>query len=130
MSASGSIARGNENNAHQPDGTYYLGPGARPRTPSSTLGARYRLTRWLQLVAQVNNIFDHHYYSAAQLGPTVLTARGHVHREAAAGDQRRVSRRAVHVLRARRADDILVRRALHAQVRNEQLTSKNYELTF
>ena len=39
-------------------------------------GARYTLTRQLQIVAQVNNIFDRHYYSAAQLGPTGLTAAG------------------------------------------------------
>ena len=28
IAASGSFARGNENNSHRPDGTYFLGPGA------------------------------------------------------------------------------------------------------
>ena len=30
IAASGVVARGNENNAHQPDGIYYLGPGSTP----------------------------------------------------------------------------------------------------
>jgi outer membrane receptor protein involved in Fe transport len=76
VSTSDSIARGNENNAHQPDGMYYLGPGSSPAYAVVNAGAQYRLTRWLQLVAQVNNVFDHHYYSAAQLGPTALTGAG------------------------------------------------------
>jgi outer membrane receptor protein involved in Fe transport len=76
VAASGVIARGNEDNAHQPDGTYYLGPGSSPAYAVVNAGARYGLTRWLQLVAQVNNIFDRRYYSAAQLGPTGLTAAG------------------------------------------------------
>jgi len=76
VSASGSFARGNENNADQPDGAIYLGPGSSPAYGTVNLGARYRLSRWLEAVAQVNNVFDHHYYSAAQLGPTGLTAAG------------------------------------------------------
>jgi outer membrane receptor protein involved in Fe transport len=76
VAASGVIARGNEDNAHQPDGTYYLGPGSSPAYAIVNAGARYGLTRWLQLVAQVNNVFDRRYYSAAQLGPTGLTAVG------------------------------------------------------
>jgi outer membrane receptor protein involved in Fe transport len=76
VAASSSFARGNEDNAHQPDSTYYLGPGSSPAYTIVNLGARYRLSRWLEAVAQVNNVFDHHYYSAAQLGPTGLTAAG------------------------------------------------------
>jgi outer membrane receptor protein involved in Fe transport len=76
VSASDSIARGNENNLHQPDGSYYLGPGSSPAYAVVNAGARYRLARRLQLVGQVNNVFDHHYYSAAQLGPTALTGAG------------------------------------------------------
>jgi hypothetical protein len=30
----------------------------------------------LQLFAQINNLLDHHYYTAAQLGPTGFTAAG------------------------------------------------------
>jgi outer membrane receptor protein involved in Fe transport len=76
VAASGSFARGNEDNAHQPDGTYYLGTGSSPAYAIVNLGARYRLNRWLEAIGQVNNIFDLHYYSAAQLGPTGLTAAG------------------------------------------------------
>jgi outer membrane receptor protein involved in Fe transport len=76
VAASGSFARGNEDNAHQPDGTYYLGTGSSPAYAIVNLGARYRLNRWLEAIAQVNNVFDLHYYSAAQLGPTGLTAAG------------------------------------------------------
>jgi outer membrane receptor protein involved in Fe transport len=40
------------------------------------LGVRYRLTKQLELTGQVNNLFDHHYSSAAQLGPTGFTSTG------------------------------------------------------
>ena len=35
IAASGVLARGNENNAHEPDGTYYLGPGSKRRPMAS-----------------------------------------------------------------------------------------------
>ncbi len=76
VSVSSSFARGNENNAHQPDGVYYLGPGTSPAYAVASLGARYQLLSWLQLLAQINNLFDTHYYTAAQLGPTGFTATG------------------------------------------------------
>jgi outer membrane receptor protein involved in Fe transport len=76
IAASGTIARGNENGAHQPDGTYYLGPGSTPAYGTVNLGARYDLATWLQLLAQVNNIFDAHYYTAAQLQATGFTSTG------------------------------------------------------
>jgi outer membrane receptor protein involved in Fe transport len=73
VAASGSYARGNENNAHQPDGIYYLGPGTSPAYGVVNLGARYQVRRWVQVFGQINNVFDHHYYTAAQLGPTGFT---------------------------------------------------------
>jgi outer membrane receptor protein involved in Fe transport len=76
IAASGLIARGNENDAHQPDGTYYLGPGSTPAYGIVNLGARYDFNRWLQVIAQVNNIFDTHYYTAAQLQATGFTGSG------------------------------------------------------
>jgi hypothetical protein len=30
----------------------------------------------VQFFVQINNLFDHHYYTAAQLGPTGFTANG------------------------------------------------------
>ena len=58
LAVSGSFARGNENNPHEPDGTYYLGSGSVPGYAVVNLGARFRLTSWMQLVAQVTNLFD------------------------------------------------------------------------
>ena len=76
VAASSTFARGNENNQHQPDGTYYLGPGTSDAYGVVNLGVRYRLTKQLELIGQVNNLFDHHYSSAAQLGPTGFTDTG------------------------------------------------------
>ena len=68
------------------------------------LGVRYRLTKQLELVGQVNNLFDHHYSTAAQLGPDGFHQHRHLHRPAAAADRRRVPARERDVLRARLAD--------------------------
>ena len=76
QAASSSLARGNENNLHEPDGTYYLGPGSVPGYAVVNLGAGYQLTRWVQFVAQVTNLFDRKYYSAGQLGPFGFTDTG------------------------------------------------------
>lgn len=73
VAASGSFARGNENNLHEPDGTYYLGAGDSPGYAVVNLGGRYTLTRWLQLVGQINNLFDRRYYTASQLGASGFT---------------------------------------------------------
>jgi outer membrane receptor protein involved in Fe transport len=76
VGVSSSYARGNENNLHQPDGTYYLGPGSSPGYAVLNLDAHYKVNRWLQLVARINNLFDRRYYTAAQLGPAGFTATG------------------------------------------------------
>ena len=76
VAVSGSLARGNENNQHQPDGVYYLGDGTVAGYATVNGGAHYRLTRAFQLVGQVNNIFDRRYATAAQLGATGLTSEG------------------------------------------------------
>ena len=73
MGVSGSLARGNENNLHEADGTYYLGPGDSPGYAVVNVGGRYTLTRWLQIVGQINNLFDTRYYTAAQLGALGFT---------------------------------------------------------
>jgi len=65
-----SFARGNENNLDQPDGVYYLGPGFSPGYGVMNVGAHYQLFSKLQLFVQMDNIFDHHYYTAAQLNTT------------------------------------------------------------
>jgi outer membrane receptor protein involved in Fe transport len=76
VAASSAYARGNENNEHLPDDVYYLGPGTSPAYGVVNLGARYQVARWIQLFGQINNLFDHHYYTAAQLGPTGFTDQG------------------------------------------------------
>jgi len=76
VAVSGAYARGNENNLHQPDGQYYLGSGRSPGYAVSNLGARYQAAHWLQFFAQINNLFDRRYFTAAQLGPTGFTDEG------------------------------------------------------
>jgi outer membrane receptor protein involved in Fe transport len=71
-----SLARGNENNGHQPDGKYYLGPGRSAGYAVFNLGASVRLTPRWQLLAQVNNVFDTRYSTAAQLGAAGFDASG------------------------------------------------------
>jgi outer membrane receptor protein involved in Fe transport len=73
---SSSYARGNENNMHEPDGQYYLGEGRSPGYAVVNLGARYQATQRLQFFAQINNLFNRRYYTAAQLGPTGFTDTG------------------------------------------------------
>src|SRR5262249_25057780 len=58
MSAfSSSFARGNENNRHEPDGLYYLGPGTAPGYAVFELGGRYQVHPRLEFFAQVSNLF-------------------------------------------------------------------------
>lgn len=65
-----SYARGNENNLDQPDGVYYLGEGFSPGYGVLNLGGHYRIQKHVEFFAQINNVLNHHYYTAAQLGTT------------------------------------------------------------
>ena len=76
IGSGGSFARGNENNAHQPDGVYYIGEGSVDGYAVVNLGARYQLSSLVQLVAQIDNLFDTDYATAAQLGPAGFTPSG------------------------------------------------------
>jgi outer membrane receptor protein involved in Fe transport len=76
LAVSSSYARGNENNAYQSDGKYYLGPGVSPGYAITNFRAHYDLLKYLQLAVQVDNVFNHEYYTAAQLANTGLTAAG------------------------------------------------------
>ena len=75
---SSSYARGNDNNAYTADGIYYLGPGVSPGYAITNLRVHYDLTRHFQLAFQVDNLFNHEYYTAAWLSNTQLTAQGAV----------------------------------------------------
>jgi len=65
-----SYVRGNENNQHQPDGVYYLGPGQSPGYGVVNLGARYKISSHYELFGQINNLLNRHYYTAGQLAST------------------------------------------------------------
>ncbi len=65
-----SFARGNENNLDQPDGIYYLGQGFSPGYAVVNAGAHYQVQKRTQLFVQINNVLNHRYYTAAQLGPS------------------------------------------------------------
>ena len=67
---SSSVARGNENGQHQPDGVYYLDQGHSAGYAVLNFNATYRATKGLELFAQINNVADRKYSTAAQLGPT------------------------------------------------------------
>jgi outer membrane receptor protein involved in Fe transport len=71
-----SFARGNENNAHEPDGELYIGPGKTGGYTVVNLGAEFRPSPALKIFAQVNNLFDREYYTGAQLGSTGFNAAG------------------------------------------------------
>jgi outer membrane receptor protein involved in Fe transport len=76
VAMSGALARGNENGANQPDGTYYLGPGRSAGYAVFNLGGSYRATPKLQLTANIDNVFNTQYNTAAQLGATGFDASG------------------------------------------------------
>ncbi len=76
VAISSSFARGNENNAHEPDAIYYLGDGTASGYGVVNLGGRYRVLPRVELLLQINNLFDHHYHTGAQLGPVGFTSSG------------------------------------------------------
>jgi outer membrane receptor protein involved in Fe transport len=76
LAVSSTFARGNENNLHQPDGIFYLGPGDTPAYVAFNFSCEYRPFAPLTIFAQVTNLLDRQYYTAAQLGATGLRADG------------------------------------------------------
>jgi outer membrane receptor protein involved in Fe transport len=80
VALSSAYARGNENNLHQADGLYYLGPGTSPGYAVLNFGARYQVRRRLQLFVQVNNLLDRRSYTAAPLGATAFSGERDVQR--------------------------------------------------
>jgi outer membrane receptor protein involved in Fe transport len=71
-----SYARGNENNAQQPDGTFYMGSGKSGGYAVVNVGSRLRVDSQLTFLGQVNNVFDRRYSTASLLGPTGFDANG------------------------------------------------------
>lgn len=73
MAMEGVYARGNENNQHEADGTYYLGDGSTAGFAVVNLGADWQPLPGLNVFMQVNNLFDREYATAAQLGAVGIT---------------------------------------------------------
>ncbi len=67
-----SLARGNENNAHEADGTYYTGAGYNPGYAVFNLSGQYALQPGWTLTAKINNLFDTRYTTAAVLSPNAF----------------------------------------------------------
>jgi outer membrane receptor protein involved in Fe transport len=77
IAMAGSNARGNENGQHAADGSFYLGPGRSAGYAVANLGAAYKPAKGVKLYAQVKNLFDTRYNTAAQLGVAGFDAQGH-----------------------------------------------------
>ena len=76
VAVAGALARGNENAGHQPDGRFYQGAGQSAGYAVFNLSANYRMTSQWQWTAQINNLFDVRYNTAAQLGTNGFDANG------------------------------------------------------
>jgi outer membrane receptor protein involved in Fe transport len=76
LTMSGMYARGNENNAHQPDGVYYIGPGKTKGYTVFALRAQYLVNENLMLFTRVDNVFDKKYATSAVLGGNGFTPDG------------------------------------------------------
>ena len=70
------LARGNENNAHQPDGVYYLGSGKVERFTVLNVSVKYKPAPRLELFFKVDNLFNTRYKTSAQLGATGFDKNG------------------------------------------------------
>ena len=71
-----SIARGNENNLHRPDGQYYLGEGHSPGFLVAQAGIRFSIGRHIEPYTRISNLFNRRYSTAAQLGPRAFNPEG------------------------------------------------------
>jgi outer membrane receptor protein involved in Fe transport len=76
MAVGGSFVRGNENNAHTPDGVGSFGSGRIPGYSIFNLSAQYQPSASLKLFASVKNLFDRKYYTAGLLGPYAVLPGG------------------------------------------------------
>jgi outer membrane receptor protein involved in Fe transport len=74
VSMSSSLARGNENNLHEPEDPYYLGPGGVAGYGIVNAGVRVEIHRYFEVTAQLNNAFNKRYSTATQLGATGFTS--------------------------------------------------------
>lgn len=73
---SSQFVRGNENNAHQPDGAGFNGTGRIGGFAVLDLTTRWRLGPNVELFGKVGNLFDRRYASAGLLGENAFDANG------------------------------------------------------
>jgi iron complex outermembrane receptor protein len=67
VAVSRQLARGNDNNRHQPDGVNFLGPGEIAGYAIFNMSLDYRLDRGLRAFAKLSNVFDRRYATAGAL---------------------------------------------------------------
>ena len=106
ISMASSYARGNENNQDQPDGVYYIGAGTAPRYTVVNLGAHYQVSRALQLIVEVNNLFNERVLHGGATRDDRIDGGRHVHRPAVSRSRRAVSRSDRRLPRAWRAEAV------------------------
>jgi len=75
---SGQYARGNENNAHRPDGDEFNGAGRIGGYALLNLTASWKPVAGWELFAKVANVFDRRYASAGLLGENAFDAAGNL----------------------------------------------------
>lgn len=73
---SSQYVRGNENNAHQPDGTEFFGSGTLGGFAVVDLTAAWKITPRVELFGRIANLFDRRYASAGLLGENAFDAAG------------------------------------------------------
>jgi iron complex outermembrane recepter protein len=73
---SSQFVRGNENNAHQPDGVDFFGEGRVGGYAVLNLTTSWRLAEGIELFAKLSNVFNRSYGSAGALGENALDAGG------------------------------------------------------
>lgn len=73
---SSQFARGNENNAHRPDGVEFSGSGKVGGFALLDLTASWKLGSRFELFGKLSNVFDRRYASAGMLGENAFDASG------------------------------------------------------
>ncbi len=73
---SAQFARGNENNAHQPDGIDYFGAGSVPGFALANLDASWQVAPGWKLATKLNNVFERKFASGSALADNAFDANG------------------------------------------------------
>ena len=121
VAASGSYARGNENNRHEPDGDLLSRARADDRVRGRRISAPATGSRpWLQLFGAGQQPVRSPVRHRRAARPRRLHRERHVHRAAVSAGERRVPASALHVLRAGRAGANVGGRAAEVLINNSR----------